>query len=335
MADESTALAPRPDEARYPRFRGPDEVSLETLESVLVSGNLETLPAAERLSYLSALCRSLSLNLLTQPIEFIKLSGRLVPYVKRVATDQLRKNHGVSVVRLEYATEGDLFVVTCYVRDRDGREDSDVGAVPIKGLFGDALANAKMKAVTKSKRRATLSICGLGWLDESEVDSVPGAQRVVVDSRTGEILAPPKEAARRAPQRQETAPSYAAATIETETEEARRGRAAAHLAQLLAEVSERRLWDAEGLDLVRWADYDFAVGTAEEIMTDAEALEVVLQIARKAEGFEQEAAAADKNSCARCSLPVTVGQRQVSVKNFGQILCPACQKQAREAARVA
>jgi hypothetical protein len=32
-----------------------------------------------------------------------------------------------------------------------------------------------MKAVTKAKRRVTLSICGLGMLDETEVDSVPGA----------------------------------------------------------------------------------------------------------------------------------------------------------------
>lgn len=31
-----------------------------------------------------------------------------------------------------------------------------------------------MKAVTKSKRRVTLSICGLGMLDESEADSIRG-----------------------------------------------------------------------------------------------------------------------------------------------------------------
>ena len=32
-----------------------------------------------------------------------------------------------------------------------------------------------MKAVTKAKRRVTLSICGLGFMDESEVADVPEA----------------------------------------------------------------------------------------------------------------------------------------------------------------
>jgi len=39
-------------------------------------------------------------------------------------------------------------------------------------------ANAIMKCETKAKRRVTLSICGLGFLDETEVDSIPGAKRL-------------------------------------------------------------------------------------------------------------------------------------------------------------
>ena len=37
-----------------------------------------------------------------------------------------------------------------------------------------------MKAKTKAKRRVTLSICGLGILDESEADTMPGAVTVDV-----------------------------------------------------------------------------------------------------------------------------------------------------------
>ena len=37
-----------------------------------------------------------------------------------------------------------------------------------------------MKAETKSKRRVTLRLCGLGMLDESEVETIPNAQRVPV-----------------------------------------------------------------------------------------------------------------------------------------------------------
>lgn len=58
-----------------------------------------------------------------------------------------------------------------------GRCDESIGAVSIAGLQGEALANAVMKAETKSKRRVTLSICGLAFLDETEVDSIPNAQR--------------------------------------------------------------------------------------------------------------------------------------------------------------
>jgi hypothetical protein len=46
-----------------------------------------------------------------------------------------------------------------------------------------------MKADTKAKRRVTLSIGGLGWLDETEVDSIPDT-RVFTDL-AGEVEAPP------------------------------------------------------------------------------------------------------------------------------------------------
>jgi hypothetical protein len=41
---------------------------------------------------------------------------------------------------------------------------------------GEFRANLIMKAVTKAKRRVTLSICGLGFLDESEVESIADAK---------------------------------------------------------------------------------------------------------------------------------------------------------------
>jgi len=54
----------------------------------------------------------------------------------------------------------------------------------MQGNFGNAL----MKAVTKAKRRVTLSICGLGMLDETEVETIPSARPVVVVPETGEIV---------------------------------------------------------------------------------------------------------------------------------------------------
>jgi hypothetical protein len=76
------------------------------------------------------------------------------------------------------------------VKGPSGRCDEDIGAVSIKSLQGEALANALMKATTKAKRRATLSICGLSFVDESEIDSIQDARTVEVD-RDGVILEGP------------------------------------------------------------------------------------------------------------------------------------------------
>jgi len=51
--------------------------------------------------------------------------------------------------------------------------DEDMGFAAVGNIKGDALGNAMLKAVTKAKRRVTLSICGLGMLDETEVASIP------------------------------------------------------------------------------------------------------------------------------------------------------------------
>ena len=47
----------------------------------------------------------------------------------------------------------------------------------MQGNFGNAL----MKAVTKAKRRVTLSICGLGMLDETEVETIPNVGVIEAD----------------------------------------------------------------------------------------------------------------------------------------------------------
>ena len=91
---------------------------------------------------------------------------------------QLRQIHGVSIQIVSQQQIGDLYVVHVRARTRDGREDEDIGVVSVAGLKGDDLVNALMKAITKAKRRVTLSVCGLGWLDETEVETIPGAERV-------------------------------------------------------------------------------------------------------------------------------------------------------------
>jgi len=153
-------------------------VNASALERVLVAGDLSGLSESQRIEYYKAVCESLGLNPLTRPFEYLRLNGRLVLYATRAAADQLRSIHGISIIDARIERQDDLITVTVRGRTRDGREDLEVGVVSVAGLRGEALANAQMKALTKAKRRLTLSLAGLGWLDETEAETIPGARRV-------------------------------------------------------------------------------------------------------------------------------------------------------------
>lgn len=150
------------------------------IETVLVTGDISKLNADQRVSYYNAVCSSLGLNPLTKPFAYLNLSGKTVLYATKDATEQLRKIHGVSITEVTSIRLEDVFVVTAKAQDASGRTDAATGAVTIGNLKGDALANALMKAETKAKRRATLSICGLGMLDETETETIP--QPLVVEA---------------------------------------------------------------------------------------------------------------------------------------------------------
>jgi hypothetical protein len=147
------------------------------IERVLIAGDLSKLTPDQRLSYYRAVCESVGLNPLTRPFDYLTLNGKLVLYAKKDATDQLRKIHGVSITDIQTHNIGDVFVVTAKAVDATGRTDVATGAVAIGGLKADALANSIMKSETKAKRRVTLSICGLGMLDETELETIPDARR--------------------------------------------------------------------------------------------------------------------------------------------------------------
>jgi len=190
-------------------------VNAGALERVLVAGDLSGLSESQRLEYYRAVCESLGLNPLTRPFEYLRLSGRLVLYATRAAADQLRAIHGISITDVQIDRKDDLISVTVRGRNRDGREDVEVGVVSVAGLRGEALANAEMKAITKAKRRLTLSLAGLGWMDETEAETIPSAQRVVepqpAPALTDEVQALRQQLAERAKELPEGSPLRAQA----------------------------------------------------------------------------------------------------------------------------
>src|SRR5262249_328049 len=122
-----------------------EQIDTHIMEQVVIGGDLSKLTPQQRVSYYNALCRSLGLNPLTKPFEYIKLDSKLVLYARKDCAEQLRTTRRVSITDIETETLGDLLIVTAYAMLPDGRRDADRGVVYLKGLFGDQLSNAHMK----------------------------------------------------------------------------------------------------------------------------------------------------------------------------------------------
>lgn len=152
------------------------QTTAEIVERLVALGDLAQLTPQQRTHYYLGLCRSLGLKAELQPFEYIKLNNKLVLYAKKACAEQLRQLHGISIYRIEERETDENLIITAHARNAEGREDVDQGVVSIKGLHGEPLANARMKAITKAKRRVTLSLCGLGMLDETELETIRGAQ---------------------------------------------------------------------------------------------------------------------------------------------------------------
>lgn len=167
----------------------------ESYEQALISGNLANLTPEQRLSYYKAVCESVGLNPLTKPFEYITLNKKLVLYPTRNTAEQLRKLNHVSIAIVDAKFTDEAFThysVRAKATDRSGRNDESIAVIYMRypkkyydkngnkkdhpyadQIFkGDDYANAIMKCETKAKRRVTLSICGLGMLDESEVETI-------------------------------------------------------------------------------------------------------------------------------------------------------------------
>lgn len=168
------------------------QYDLSVIEQVVMIGDLAKLTSDQRVKYYHAVCQSLSLNPMTKPFAYISMNGTLQLYAKKDATEQLRSVRNISIVGLSGKVVDDLYIVHAKATMPNGRVDESTGAVSFANLKGEAKANAIMKAETKAKRRVTLSISGLGFVDESEIDSIPHAKRVDVDMQTGDIKEPEK-----------------------------------------------------------------------------------------------------------------------------------------------
>lgn len=164
-----------------------NDLSPATLDLLISTGDIGKLNPTQRIAYYRVRCERAGLDPTAQPFEYLTLQGKTILYAKKGATDQLASNHKIRTQILNQSTEGGVRVVTVRAEAADGRCTEEVGVANVEGLKGDNLGNAMMKAVTKAKRRAILSLCGLGMMDETEVETM---RHAAADPVTGEVKRP-------------------------------------------------------------------------------------------------------------------------------------------------
>jgi hypothetical protein len=150
------------------------ESNEDLMYKVILQNDLAGLTPLEKVQHVKNVCTSLGLNPLTKPIQLLKFQGKEIPYMTKDGSEQIRNLHNVSIVKLETELlNGDLYIVKAYATKPNGRQDCSTSAQSIANLKGEAIGNAMKKCETQAKRRVTLSICGLGMLDESEIEDLP------------------------------------------------------------------------------------------------------------------------------------------------------------------
>lgn len=156
-------------------------LSAEIVESLLINGDLSKLNSTQKVQYYNTICSRIGLDPATQPFKLLSLQGKQILYADKGAAQQLCKIYDISTEITGRRTESEVYTVTTRAKmptDAGERYTDEDGSVNIAGLKGNDLANAFMKASTKSKRRAVLALCGLGLLDETEVETISGAKTV-------------------------------------------------------------------------------------------------------------------------------------------------------------
>jgi hypothetical protein len=161
---------------------------LGDLEKVLIQGDLSGLTEAQRVNYYVAMCKHMGLHPLSKPFEYItfteskKVGGswvevpKMVLYVTKNCAEQLCGLREISVQTSPPVERDGILTVKARASTMTGRFSDATGAISLAKLTEKNLANAIMKAETKAKRRAVLSLCGLSFFDHTEVEDMPSNQ---------------------------------------------------------------------------------------------------------------------------------------------------------------
>jgi len=152
----------------------------DVIASLVINGDLKRLTPAQKVDYYSYRCQQAGLDPAAKPFDLLTLNGKEVLYANAACTQQLTSNRKLSHQVTNRELVDGIYCVFVRVTGEDGRSTENMGAVPVENIKGEAKANAMLKATTKAIRRAVLAHCGLGMLDETEVETIPGATKATL-----------------------------------------------------------------------------------------------------------------------------------------------------------
>lgn len=155
----------------------PGGFDAKAIESFVARGDWSGLDPHQRALAYTKVCEQHGLNPLSQPFAFLRLNGKEVLYATRGATDQLAAMHKLTRKIVDGPKVVDIAgtkVALCVAEAThpNGRSETATATLPLVDPV-----NLFMKLETKAKRRVTLSILGLGVLDEQELDTIPEAAK--------------------------------------------------------------------------------------------------------------------------------------------------------------
>jgi len=145
----------------------------KVLDKVIeLNGDLTNLNDRERKIYYYHMCDKIGLDPETRPFGYFNLDGKVILYATKSCSDQLRYKYSISTKNLEIYFHNNIVYCKATIVDKEGREETAIGAEILENDAKLNVADKIMKAETKAKRRATLSMLAIGMLDETEIYSI-------------------------------------------------------------------------------------------------------------------------------------------------------------------
>ena len=146
--------------------------TVESLFTLLSTGAYSKLSKEDKIRYYNYRCKLVELDPMTMPFVEGKneKTGKTTLIPTKSLHSQLTAKHRITHEIKSRTTEGTVHtVVTRSTRGDTGVWTDEIGCVGVGGAAGRDLSDKLMTAVTKAKNRATLYLCGLGMLDETEL----------------------------------------------------------------------------------------------------------------------------------------------------------------------